>query len=299
LPDGFLRAHPYLRGDIVVQGRSSTIYEGHDSSLDRDVALKVMLPQSQAHAQQVLNFIREAQVTSQLQHPNILPIYELSLDDEKQLFYTTRFMSGDTLARYLEKLAAGDAPTVRRFSLAILVAIFQKVCDGVAFAHAHGVVHGALRPENITVGDFGEVFVMNWTFATILSPAEGEKGGSRVHAPPAMESPPLSAYSAAVQVRGGHEGIDVSVDIHALGGILFKILTLHDPVTGNDDAQMIARILSGHVAIPASLSRTPRPHWPDGRLPEYLVGVALKALNTSDPDRPTNVLELQERIAAW
>jgi hypothetical protein len=89
------------------------------------------------------------------------------------------------------------------------------------------------------------------------------------------------------------------VDIHALGGILFKMLTLHDPVTGGDDAQMIARILSGHVAIPASLSRTPRPHWPDGRLPEYLVGIAMKALNTNDPSRPQSVLELQELVAAW
>ncbi len=302
LPTGFLRAHPYTTGEMIVQGHSSSIYEARDTSLGRDVALKVMLPQSQTQTSDVIQFIREAQITSQLQHPNIPPIYELSLDEAKQLFYTTRFMSGATLARVLEGLSLEDEFTVKRFSLTALMSVFQKVCDGVAFAHSHGVIHCTLRPENITVAEFGEVFVTGWTFATILPARESGNGAEprpQVQAPPAKEAPPLSPYSTAEQVSGGPDGIDEHVDIHALGGILYKILTLHDPVTGDDDAQLLARILSGHVAVPASLARNPRPHWPGGQLPDYLIGVALKALSLNEELRPPTVATLQEKIAAW
>ncbi len=302
LPDGFLRAFPHKLGEVVVEGHSSSIIEAHDSSLGRDIALKIMRPESQSRTSEVLQFIREAQITSQLQHPSIPPIYEMALNERKQLFYTTRFMSGATLPRVLEGLARADEFTLQRFSLSKLISVFQKICDGVAFAHEHGVIHCTLRPENVTVGEHGEVFVTGWTFATILPPPEVQNGSApvqRVEAPPSQESPPLSPFSAAVQVKGGSEGIDQSVDIHALGGILFKILTLHDPVTGTDEAQLLARILSGHVAVPASLARNPRPHWPGRTLPDYLIGVALKALSPNDAERPATVLELQERIAAW
>src|SRR5262249_50730066 len=97
MPPGFLRAQRYQLGNVVVQGRTSIIYEAPDTALNRDIALKRMLPQSQAYTPHVLRFIREAQITSQLQHPNIPPVYELSVDEDGHLYYTTRFVEGQTL----------------------------------------------------------------------------------------------------------------------------------------------------------------------------------------------------------
>ncbi len=301
LPEGFLRPLRYELGDIVVQGRTSTIHEARDHSLNRKLALKSMLPQSQCSSQHVLAFIREAQITSQLQHPNIPPVYELSTDDEGHLFYATRFMEGETLSSILETLEAGDPGAIQRYSLAALISIFQKICDGVAFAHSHGVVHCALRPESVTVGDYGEVFVMNWMYGLLL-PEEGHEDAdddSQVQAPPAVLTPPLSPFSAPAQAAGKPENIDRSVDVYALGGILYKILTLRDPITARDESQLAGRILAGQIASPSALMRTPRPHWPGGHVPEYLAGVAMDILSRREDKKPMTVSQLQRRVTAW
>src|SRR4029079_7820268 len=106
LPDGFLREHRYNIGDAVVKGRTSTIYSAYDTTLGRDVAIKVLRPESQARSEHVLRFIREAQITSQLQHPGVLTVYELGVNEQGQLFYTTRFVDGQSLSAALDELTA-------------------------------------------------------------------------------------------------------------------------------------------------------------------------------------------------
>jgi len=304
MPPGFLRAQRYQLGNIVVQGRTSTIYEAHDTALNRDIALKMMLPQSQAIASHVLRFIREAQITSQLQHPNIPPIYELSVNEDGHLYYTTRFVEGETLSSILDALKNGDADAQQHYNLNALIGIFQKVCDGVAFAHTHGVVHTALTPENITVGAYGEVFIMGWGFSALL-PAPPNlteaEDRIRVHAPASNAAPAISPFSTPEQValKNSVQGLDEKVDIYALGGILYKILLLQNPIIAPDDSQIPSRILAGQIPQPAALSRTVRAHWPEGRLPEYLAAVAMKALSLAPDQRSVSVLSLKQKVQAW
>ena len=203
---GFMGAQRYDVREVVVQGRTSSIHEARDLSLNRSLAMKIMLPESQAKPAHVLRFIREAKITAQLQHPGILPIYDLGLDDQRQLFSTTRFVEGDSLAGILDALAAGGATDTPPPTLAALIAVFQKMCDAVAYAHSRGVVHCTLRPEVITVGRFGEVFVNNWGLAKIFTRA-GESA-PRVTAPEAGTEPALSRYSAPEQAEGALDDID-------------------------------------------------------------------------------------------
>ncbi len=302
MPNGFLRSQRYQFGEIVVQGRTSTIYEAHDTALNRDIALKMMLPESQENPANVLRFIREAQITSQLQHPNIPPIYELSIDDDGHLYYTTRFVEGDTLASVLTGLQMANEEIRQRFPLSALISIFEKVCDGIAFAHAHGVIHSAITPDNITIGTYGEVFVMGWAYATLLpEPPDitADEARIRVHAPEASGSAPLTAYSAPLQASATPVGVTEKVDIYALGGVLYKILFLQDPIVAQSETELVGRIMAGQITAPAAHARVARPHWPGGRLPDYLAAVAMRALSLAKEDRPSSVLSMQKKVHAW
>ena len=294
----FLGAARYAVGEVIVQGSTSTIHEARDLSLGRGVAMKIMLPESQAKPGHVLRFIREAQVAAQLQHPGVLPIYDLGLDEQRQLFSTTRFVEGDSLAGLLDALAAGGESAAPRPSLAALIGVFQKVCDAVAYAHYCGVVHCTLRPEVITVGRFGEVFVNNWSLAKLL-PLDGEDA-PRVTAPEASAEPALSRYCAPEQAEGALEDIGPRTDIHALGGILFRLLTLRDPITAETESELLDQALSPRETPAAALAgQPPCPHWPGEKLPEALAAAAMKALSLARDDRHATVRKLQEDISAW
>ena len=294
LSAGFMGAQRYALGEVIVQGSTSAIHEARDLSLGRSVAMKIMLPESQAKPAHVLRFIREAQIAAQLQHPGILPIYDLGLDGQRQLYSTTRFVEGDSLAGLLETLAAGGATDAPRHSLAALIGVFQKICDAVAYAHSRGCIHCALGPENITVGRFGEVFVNSWSLATVLA-RDGEDA-PRVEAPAASAEPALSRYSAPEQAEGAIEDIDPRTDIHALGGILFRILTLRDPITAETESELLDQALSPRTA-PAA--QPPSPHWPGEKFPEALAATAMKALSLARDDRHATVRKLQQEISAW
>ena len=294
LSASFMGSQRYDVREIIVQGSTSTIHETRDLSLNRGMAMKIMLPGSQAKPGHVLRFIREAQIAAQLQHPGILPIYDLGLDSQRQLYSTTRFVEGDSLAAILDALAAGGETDAPPPTLAALIAVFQKMCDAVAYAHSRGVVHCTLRPEIITVGRFGEVFVNNWGLAKIFT-REGEDA-PRVEAPAAGAEPGLSRYTAPEQAEGALEDIDTRTDIHALGGILFRILTLRDPITGETESELLDQALSERQP-PAALP--PCPHWPGEKLPDALATTAMKALSLTRDDRHATVRKLQQEISAW
>ncbi len=298
LPSTFLRPQRYDIGEVAVQGSTSTIYEAHDTSLQREVALKMMLPASQRDPRAVLRFVREAQITGQIAHPGILPVFELGLNDDGCLFVTTRFIEGESLASILDRLADDDERAIDRYGFVALLTIWQKACDAVAFAHSRGVVHNALTPEIIEVGRFGEVFVTQWSLALVQSEPFGD--ARHVRAPESTAPAPLSPYTAPEQAAGLLHEIDMRTDVFALGGILYRILLLRDPLRGETDDALLEAALNASVTPPATLAKTtPAPHWPRGKFPEFPAAVAMKALSYAREDRHQSVLELQREIRAW
>ncbi len=298
LSPSFLQRQRYELGEVIVQGSTSTIYQARDTSLERDVALKMMLPESQREPAAVLRFVREAQITGQIAHPNILPIYELGMNEKGHLFLTTRFIEGESLGSILERLAGGDERALERHSFIGLIGIWQKVCDAVSFAHSRGVVHNALTPDVIDVGRYGEVFVTQWSLALVQSEEFGNT--KHVRAPVSTAAPPLSPYTAPEQAACLVHDIDARTDVFALGGMLYRILTLRDPLQGETENALLEAALNANAAPPAVVTRdAPRPHWPRGRLPEFPSAVAMKALSYAREDRQPSVAELQREIAAW
>lgn len=145
-----------------------------DKTIGRNVAMKVMRVDNAADEPQRMRFLEEAQITGQLEHPNIVPIHELGQDEEGNFYFTMKMVKG----RSLEELIWENKTGQRHNSLAQFLNIFLKICDAIAFAHAKGVIHRDLKPSNIMIGDFGEVLVMDWGLAKILP---GKDGEPRIH----------------------------------------------------------------------------------------------------------------------
>ncbi len=261
------------------------------------------------------------QVVAQLEHPNIVPLHALGLDEQGRPFYTMKLVRGVTLREVLEALLISQPETVRQYPLASLLTVFQKVCDAVAFAHSRRVIHRDLKPANIMLGEYGEVLVMDWGLAKVLAndrdpvkvgrPVDGD--GTAAGSDPAqtLEGHVLGTpnYMSPEQASGQNEHLDERSDIFALGAVLYHLLVLRPPFMGKTAGEVLARILEGEVTPPDQVrTGEPRasdrsaagwPHCPGGLVPPALSAVVMKALATRPEDRYPTVRALQQDISAY
>jgi serine/threonine protein kinase len=324
-----LEGKKYKVQGTIGGGGMGVVHQSRDLRIRRTVAMKVMKSTSQFSRENVLRFVDEAQLTGQLQHPNIVPVYELALDDHGEVFYTMKYVKGITLDQVLRGIRKGEEEIIAKYPLTALLATFQKICDAMAYAHSMGVVHRDLKPDNVMIGEYGEVLVMDWGLAKKIAHGTGDDvaGDAVPEAPPPdlrgfqtlngliVGTPPYIAPEAA---RGELDKIDRRSDIFVLGAILYAILTLRPPFSGKEFAELIEQIVSGKFAHPSSFNqpvkatRHPEPptpdadgnhyvlaHLPGKRVPEGLGAVILKAMSYAAEDRYQTVAELQADVTAW
>jgi eukaryotic-like serine/threonine-protein kinase len=282
LPD--LSATRYRLVRKVAQGGMGSVYEAHDSLLDRPVALKVLsIPD--ASGELSARMLREARVVARLEHPAIVPIHDVGTLEDGRVFYAMKLVQGNRLDEY--KKTAQSIPDLLR--------VFQRVCEAVAFAHVHGVIHRDLKPENIMVGAFGEILVMDWGLAKILDPEkfnqDSDEASVKVQratgrspllhgfSPDQPESSSLPAhetlhgaimgtplYMAPEQASGETDRIDPRTDVYALGAILQFLL--------KRDAGPSRSPTVGESAYRLPLFRA---RDRDSRIPRALAAIAAKA----------------------
>jgi len=299
LPEEFLHEKKYEIGGVVAQGGMGAILDAKEMVTERVVAMKVMLDRSSPD--DLTRFVAEAKVTAQLEHPNIVPVHELSVDENDQVYYTMKFVQGVTLRKVLELLAQGDPETLKKYPLPVLLTIFQKVCDAIAFAHNRGVIHRDLKPENIMLGDFGEALVMDWGLAKVLGKhsTSNEVLRSMVHSlPPEASGATLAGtvmgtpqYMAPEQARGEVEELDPRADIYSLGAMLYHLLALHPSVTGKDAWTIVAKVSQGTVEPLAGPKNRP--------IPDSLAAVVRKAMAFERDERYPHVADLQRDLTAY
>ena len=155
----------------IARGGMGKVVQCKHKSLGRQVAAKVMLPSIAKNPEHRLRFLEEAQVTGQLEHPNIVPIHDLGKDFQGNLFFTMKMVQGRSLGKIIRQIRnseKGEQVSDPIPTLPELLNIFLKAADGIAFAHSKGVIHRDLKPDNIMIGDFGEVLVMDWGLAKVV-----------------------------------------------------------------------------------------------------------------------------------
>lgn len=311
----------YIIGQLLARGGMGLVLNAKDLNCRRDVAMKIMSENRAASPQQILRFITEAQVTAQLQHPSIVPVYELSVGPNDEVFYTMKLVKGHTLVDIVSKLAAGDPEYTAKFSLLKLLNIFIRVCEAVAYAHSKGVIHRDLKPDNIMIGDFGEVLVMDWGLAKIM-PRDGipnvNDGNGELPDDDAIDSIATDGttkksmqtldgqimgspgYMPPEQALGRKDDVDQRSDVYALGGILYNILTLRSTITAAGIKAIVAQIVAGQFAPPVEFNDAESfPHCPDGKIPYSLSAVAMKALDAQASNRYDSVQDFQADIERY
>lgn len=238
-----------------------------DRRIGREVAFKSMRLDVAGNADYRTRFIREGRIQGQLDHPTVVPVYDLGVTADGTPFFTMRRVTGLSLDRVIEALACNDDEIVQRFTLRRRLAVFQQLCLGVQYAHSRGVVHRDLKPSNIMVGGWGETYILDWGLAKILDErGAARKPGSSTLGGRLMGTPGYMAPEQATLA----ESVDERADVYSLGAILFELLTLKRLHEG-PDAQTILR--STHIGADARASERA----PERDVPPELDAVCVKA----------------------
>jgi serine/threonine-protein kinase len=279
-----------LLGEIA-RGGMGVVLKGRDVDLGRDLAVKVLLEKHRDHPEMVRRFVEEAQIGGQLQHPGIVPVYELGQFPDQRLYIAMKLVGGRTLAALLE---ARESPADDRSRF---LSIFEQVCQTMAYAHSRGVIHRDLKPSNVMVGGFGEVQVMDWGLAKVLDQggavddsrplrvrdteetittlrSGSDAGESRAGS--VMGTP---AYMAPEQARGALDTVDERADVFGLGSMLCEILTGEPAYTGRSGTELYQK--AQRAELSDALARLDA----HGLEPE-LVDLARACLAPAPKDRP-------------
>jgi len=277
------------------QGRVELVF---DRDLGRQVALKTLHP-SKGEERHLLEFYCEARITGQLEHPNIMPVYDAGQLPDGRLFYTMRRMPGENLHNVLSRLRRGDGDTLRAWGLTDLIRVLREAAMGVGYAHDHDVLHRDLKPANILLGGHGEVLVVDWGIARFAPRADGVGVTDSIRRrlwsearDPRRErvrgSPP---YMAPEQIKHPDQ-VSAAADVFCLGVILYEILTRFPPFTG-DDVEGVVEALCHERPLP------PRERAPELSVPPELEEICLRALEKFPGHRFRSATELADALGEW
>jgi eukaryotic-like serine/threonine-protein kinase len=212
----------YELREEIGRGGMGVVYRAHDRELQRDVALKVLRAGADA-GDLARRLHREARVLASLEHPGMVPVHDVGVLADGLGFYVMKLVRG----RRLDEWAGGSPAMSERLRA------FERICETVAFAHAHGVVHRDLKPGNVMLGAFGEVLVMDWGVAKVLSDAGIDSAATAVDGETAAGTVlGTPGYMAPEQAAGDSRAIDARTDVYALGGLLHFLLAGSPPTAG-------------------------------------------------------------------
>jgi len=293
------------------QGGGGQVLKVLDRDLRREVAMKMLLPQHREGAAGIpedvlLRFIKEAQATGQLEHPNIVPVHDLGVDGNGHIYFTLKYAQGDSLKDVIrgrrDDLMNDEKRRFRDlFSPLQMVEVLIGICQGVAYAHSKGIIHRDLKPENVMMGRFGEVLVMDWGLAKALGknalPTEQPESIADLTMPDGDASQTMEgsiagtpAYMSPEQAAGKISELNERTDIYSLGSMLYEILSGHPPYKGTSALDVVRQVLAGP---PPSLSSGTYGFRP---IPRELKAICEKAMQREPGMRYASVQAMRDDL---
>jgi eukaryotic-like serine/threonine-protein kinase len=274
-----LRVYPELG-----HGGMGHVHPAMDRNLLRQVALKRLDKELAREPMYRDGFIAEAQITGQLEHPNVLPVHELAVSSEGIPYFTMKLVQGIGLDEWLRDTSRRPGTRER---LQDGLDIFLKACDAVAYAHHRGVVHRDLKPENIMVASFGRVYVIDWGLARLTKTRPASGDFSQMEALGEVGAP---AYMSPEQARGNPAEMDERSDIFCLGAILYEIVCGQVPYGFSNNPDLIVEKARQGQVIP--IDRFAQRYG----IPKRLRDIVNKAIAPRPADRYQNVVDLQQDV---
>lgn len=283
------------------RGGMGRVLLARDLDLKRLVAIKIC---HRVSPQDLLRFIQEAQIGSQLEHPNIGPIYDAGRTPEGNVFFAMKYIQGISLSKIVEELSKKNPSYQSKYSLRRSLTLFGKVLEGMAYVHSRGVIHRDLKPDNIMIGPFGEVLIVDWGVAKVL----GEGGAEKKVQKPAYDSEILNqgmegmtkagaivgtpGYMSPEQALGEKEKLSPGSDIYCLGVILYELLSLRRPFPGTEITKVLMAVIQGDFSPPRQTS-------PEQKIPPALESIVLKAMAQEPLNRYQSCQEMLDDVQSY
>jgi serine/threonine protein kinase len=295
LPAGIDR---YTSFREMARGASAYLRSCFDPVTGRTVAVKSLLSSTRNDRSERRRILREARVTAQLQHPNTVPVYDIGDDLEQGIYFVMKRISGENFFEILKRIARGDEATIKAFPPSQRLKIVGDACQALAYAHARGVIHRDVKPENIWVGNFGEVILLDWGVAKVWGHADDEQSVRQSVLPPRSgteekqlqtltgggQRPGTPLYMSPEQIDG-NRGIDERADVFSVGVCLYELLALREPFRGATIDETFRNIKRMDVEPPSEQS-------PDRKIPKAADQVVMRAIQKRPGDRYQSMREL-------
>jgi serine/threonine-protein kinase len=310
-PEGerFQLLRPHAKGGI------GQVWVARDCELQREVALKEIQPHFAERDDHRARFVLEAEITGNLEHPGIVPVYSLGRNADGRPYYAMRFIQGESLwaaiRKYHKSRTAGDGAAEARprpkwgIEFRQLLGRFLDVCDAIDYAHSRGVIHRDIKPANILLGRYGETLVVDWGLAKVIgrddllspAPADGEfepsfAGASVSTSGDTQQGTTIGTpgYMSPEQARGDIDQLGYASDVYSLGATLYELLTGQVPFQGKKVPEIIAKVKKREFPPPRAVDRS---------IPAPLEAICLTAMAGEPGKRYLSVRALAQDLEHW
>jgi serine/threonine-protein kinase len=280
-------------------GGMGEIRRVHDPALNRSVALKIIRSERMSQSGMLERFIEEAQITAQLSHPAIVPVHELGRLPDGRFYFTMKKINGQTLSAVI-RAVHGIRPDQTDWNVRRLLDAFLRVCEAIAYAHDRGVIHRDIKPSNIMLGAYGEVLVLDWGIAKVIShpdpssrasdepvTTDRDQASANLSMTGRINGTPI--YMSPEQARGEHNEVGPRSDVYSLGVVLFEILAGYAPFSGKTQQTVLDAVRQGtRRSLPSTF------HTPDG-----LRSICERAMAFSAADRYPDAQSFLSTLRDW
>jgi len=306
LPSGFQNDFSkYSDFRMLFNGHKAILEAAWDNAVGRTVAIKTLKDKFIDSEEDRRRFLREARVTAQLSHPNTIPVYEIGQNDKGALYFSMKLLKGEDMYDVIKKLTSRQPKTEAAFPIAELIDVFLQVSQALGFAHAHGVVHRDVKPENIWLGQFGETVLLDWGVSKVwgLADPPWEPDDLKMaHVDENMDREQLRTLTRSGQLPGtplymspeqilGNKKIDERSDIFSMGVMLYEMMTLKEPFHGLTVRKTFDQIIHDDPIPPTERA-------PNREIPVGIEEVIKKAIAKNPNDRYQSVPEMMADVRA-